>query len=155
MLNIKNPLQLAVLIFALTFFISGNIVFGQEHPKKEHPGGAKTEITADEISHAIENYIKKESAKKDGHFVVYDSVQSKPIELTLEKIHKDKICMVQEDMCFACADFKSTDGHKYDLDFFVYHPSKTDVTVNEVIIHKQDGKARYGWVEDSGMWKRK
>ena len=67
------------------------------------------------------------------------------LELKLDKVHKERLSRIKDDVYFACADFKNSDGVIYDLDIFMEGASVDELTVNEVIVHKQDGKARYGW----------
>jgi hypothetical protein len=51
----------------------------------------------------------------------------------------------------ACADFKGRDGHTYDVDVFM-RPESTDGFVpTDVLVHKQDGKPRFNWVEQNGL----
>ena len=122
-----------------------------EHPTKEHPG---REITLDELSRAIEQYVKEDSTMKGGYFSVYDRIDKRPLALTLEKVHKEKLAKISEDTYFACADFRSTERRLYDLDMFV-KASDAGMRVVEVDIHKEEGKPRYGWVEEGGIWKKR
>jgi hypothetical protein len=34
-------------------------------------------------------------------------------------------------------------------------PDKEHLTTTEVTVHKKDGKARYTWHEEGGLWKKK
>lgn len=132
--------------------------FAQEHP--EHPKeGAKTKkaavtVTKETMAEAIESYISKDSALKGGYFCVYDAQAKAPLALTLDKVHQDKLAKVSEGLYFACSDFKATDGRMYDLDFFM-KATESGLEVSEVMIHKEAGNPRYGWVEKDGIWTRK
>jgi len=135
--------------------ISGLIV-AQEHPKEhpqEHPGSkGQSKVSSEELSHSITAYVKKDSALKGGYYLVYDAVDKKPLALTLDKIHMDKLARVAEGSYFACADFKSTDGVTYDLDIFMKGSNAKSLETTEVSVHKLNGKERYGWVEKDGHW---
>ena len=47
---------------------------------------------------------------------------------------------------------KSNDGH-LDVDFFEKEKDGK-LSMSDMTIHKVDGKARYGWEEKNGFWKR-
>jgi hypothetical protein len=123
-----------------------------EHPQ-EHPKAAVT-VTKEMMAEAITGYINKDTALKGGYFCVYDAQAKAPLALKLDKVHQDKLAKVSEGLYFACSDFQATDGKMYDLDFFM-KPTDHGLEVSEVMIHKEAGKPRYGWVEENGVWKRK
>ena len=148
------------LITVIVFLSTPWVVCGREHPREhptEHPVGKKKEpgLTKEDLSDAIEAYVKKEAEKKGGFFVVYDSKSEKELRLTLEKVHKERLSKVAEQEYFACADFKAQDGKVYDLDIFMKGPGKDKLEVTEVSIHKESGKERYTWYEEGGIWKKK
>ncbi len=128
-----------------------------EHPS-EHPAPKKVEapkVTIDDLANAITKYITDDSKLKGGYFVIFDPAEDATLTLTLDKVHKDKLSKVYEDVYFACVDLKTKDGEAtYDLDFFM---KKTDsgFEISEVSIHKKNGEARYNWVEENGIWKKK
>ena len=68
-------------------------------------------------------------------------------------MHEDRLARVSENVYFACADFKAEDGKLYDLDFFMEY-AKGAFKPTEITIHKEEGKPRYNWVEEEGIWKR-
>ena len=134
--------------------------FAQEHP--EHPTKAapqpKMEVTKETMAKAITDYVSQDAAMKGGYFLIYDPQAKKTLTLTLDKVHQDRLSQVDERLFFACSDFKSSDGKSYDLDFFMQGKetdSGMELTVSEIMIHKQDGKPRYSWYEEEGIWKRK
>jgi len=145
------------MVVLLVFSLAAD-AFTQEHP--EHPKeGAKTKkaavtVTKEMMAEAIEGYIKKDSALKGGYFTVYDAQAKAPLALKLDKVHQDKLANVSEGLYFACSDFKATDGKMYDLDFFM-KTADSGLEVSEVMIHKEAGNPRYGWMEEGGVWKRK
>lgn len=128
----------------------------QEHPK-EHPekrSEQAKDFSADELAKAIEAYIQKDARFRGGYFVVFDPVDKKPLALTLDKVHRDKLASIGNGVYFACTDMKSLDGIMYDLDFFMVAGEDQMLQPTEVSIHKKAGKPRYGWMEEGGIWKK-
>jgi hypothetical protein len=141
------------LAFALA--LAAALVVAQEHPKEhpeEHPEGEAAAVSKENLAAAIRGYVEKDSKLKGGYFCVFDTVAKAPLALTLVKVHDDKLAQVGEDTYFACADFKALDGAVYDLDIFMRGESADDLEVTEITIHKKDGKERYGWKEEGGVW---
>ena len=148
-------------LLVLAFFMFAAIsVPAQEHPEhpskdKEHPTKAEgTTVTVDQMALAITDYVNSDAKLKGGFFFVYDASTKKPLQLTLDKVHKEKLSQVGENLYFACSDFKEAGGKMYDLDFFMQSVNG-QLTVTELMIHKEEGKPRYSWFEEAGMWKRK
>ena len=156
---------------AIALLFTAGLAFAQEHPKehptekkkehptehpKEHPTDVKAtkKITKEALAEAITSFVSADSELKGGYFMVYDAVSKAPLLLTLTKVHEDKLALLSESLCFVCADFKEAGGKMYDLDFFV-NTDGGDLVVSEVMVHKQDGKPRYTWNEENGVWKRK
>lgn len=127
-------------------------VVAQEHPA-EHPQD-KAALNPETLAKEIEQYAKNESKLKGGYFLLYDEKSKTPLALTLDKVHKDKLSKVGDDVYFACSDFKGTDGKNYDVDFFM-KKTESGLELTELTVHKVNGKARYTWYEDSGVWKQK
>ncbi len=144
-----------IFISFIALSILGIFVVAQEHPS-EHPSQRMGEemLSKEDLAKAIKNFVDKDSKLKNGYFLFYDKEQNIPLALSLIKVHDDKLAKVSENTYFACADFRSTDNHKYDLDIFM---KKTDseLEATEISVHKKDGAARYQWVEEGGIWKRK
>lgn len=142
---------------------------GTEHPKgqekikgEEHPKGHKKsrkhsrgKISIKDLSKAIKGYVKDDAALKGGYFLVYDPVAKETLQLTLDKVHKDRLAKVGDGVYFVCADFKTPEGKVYDLDIFMKGHHADSLMTTEVSVHKVDGKARYGWVEKKGIWRKK
>ena len=95
--------------------------------------------------------MKQDSKLKGGYFLVYDTVDKKPLQLQLLKVHKDKLAALGDGVYFACSDMKAADGTLYDLDFFMKQTDNGFETT-EVSVHKKSGKPRYGWKEADGIW---
>src|SRR3989338_210610 len=167
-----------LMAFALMLF-GGRIAMAGEHPTEhpsEHPaaGTAKAEhpehpaktdkagkaeksvgLSKEDMAEAISGYVSKDADLKGGYFLVFDKESGQPLALTLEKVHKDRLSRVAKDVYFACADFRTHDGKKvYDLDVFMHGPDKKHLKVTEISVHKEDGDARYGWVEKDGVWSK-
>ncbi len=126
---------------------------GDEHP--EAKAAPRKPLTIAELAEAIESYVKDETELKGGHFVVYDDEAQETLKLKLKKIHKDKLAKIEDQVYFACADFETTEGKVYDLDVFMEGPSKDELKVTEITVHKESGEARYTWHEEEGIWKKK
>jgi hypothetical protein len=117
------------------------------HPELAH----LTEVTTELLAQSISTYVQAESARHDGWFPVTDPEQQTEIELALTTVHRERLSQLGDGRYFACADFKGRDGHTYDVDIFMRRES-TGLTPTEVIVHKQDGKPRFDWVERNGTW---
>ena len=130
-----------------------------EHPKKDekqatvNPDAAGPQLTLDQLADAITAYIERDSKLKGGYFLAYDAEEKKPLVLTLESVHKERLASLGDGIYFACTDMKSTAGTIYDLDFFMKRIAG-GIETTEVAIHKKAGKARYGWKEENGVWKK-
>ena len=127
----------------------------QEHPSEhpsEHPTASGEALTIDTLAAAIEQYVAEDSELKGGYFLVYDPVNAEVLPLTLEKIHKDRLSHIGNDVYFACADFSTPQGMVYDLDIFMHGDSAADLEIDSITVHKENGEARYSWVEKDGIW---
>jgi hypothetical protein len=142
-------------------------VFAQEHPehpkkkeetkKAEHPehpkkAGEEKEVTKAEISTGIKNHIRAES-KKSSDQKFHTNYEGKDLALDLIKVHDDRLSSLGEGKYFACVDMKATDGTVYDIDFFM-SGEPGDMKVTETSVHKVNGKPRYNWKEEGGVWKK-
>ncbi len=127
-----------------------------EHPS-EHPDNAVKSggLTQDQLADAIEGHIQKEAAAHDRAFPITDERSGQQLRLTLVKVHRDKLTKVGQDRYFACVDFKAPDGKLFDVDFFMDGPDREKLTFSKFTIHKEDGKERYTWHEEGGVWKQK
>jgi len=125
---------------------------GTEHPEhpSEHPTSKKhAKLTIVELAISIENYIQNDINLKGGFFV-YDNKEI--LDLTLMKIHKERLSNIGGDTYFACADFKASNGKIYDLDIFMTGETQKNLDVTEINVHKENGKARYHWENKRGIW---
>lgn len=138
----------------------GGFALAQEHPEhpkdKEHPASeAKPSLTKDEMAEAVEAYVRKQSAKGNGSFVVKDAVDNKDLSLALKLVHRERLAQVGPETYFACADFTAADGTTYDLDIFMKGRDRDRMKATEVTVHKKNGVERYTWNEEGGVWKKK
>ena len=127
----------------------------KEHPtgKKEHPKKSKASAkqwvkdkkTMGAFVTAVEDYVEAKR-KEEGAFRVHDSELDKTWDLKLVKIHKKRIARLGENEFFACADFETVGKGKkkrLDLDFFVSRNAAGEFVVDEIPVHKLEGKPRY------------
>ena len=152
-------------IIFFTVFVCSIVSAQGEHPTKskkaEHPTTTITpqvvpgeRITLQNLALAIESFVEADITLR-GAFLVIDSRTNEVLKLTLEKVHKERLSHIGDDVYFACADFNADDGRVYDLDIFLQGKNTDNLTVTEISVHKEDGKARYGWQEENGVWVKK
>ena len=151
--NIFTGIVILVFMFAMGAGYSYDEELPQEHP--EHPTEKKVDINKEAIAEAIAEYIERDSELRGGYFLVYDKKAKATLTLKLVRVHKDKLSMIEKDVYFACADFKTSKGKIYDLDIFMKGAEKDNLKVTEISIHKEAGKPRYTWHEEGGVWKKK
>jgi hypothetical protein len=108
-------------------------------------------VTTESLAQGITSYVQAETARQGGVFSVNDPEQRTALGLTLMTVHRERLSQLADGRYFACTDFKGRDGHTYDVDIFMRRES-TGVTPTDVIVHKQDGKPRFDWVEQNGTW---
>ena len=148
-----------------TVFVFSIVSAQGEHPtgtkKTEHPTATITpqivqgeKITLQNLARAIESFVEADINLR-GAFLVIDPSTNEVLKLNLEKVHKERLSHVGDDVYFACADFNADDGKVYDLDIFLRGMNTDELTVTEITVHKEDGQARYGWMEQDGVWIKK
>ncbi len=148
----KAFLPLLVMVFA-----GASVASAQEHPTEhpsEHPTSKKATLSKEALADAITDYVTGESNLKGGYFLFFDKQQGKPLALTLDRVHKERLATLGGGVYFACADFKAIDGDMYDLDIFMKE-NKEGLKVTDISLHKKNGQARYIWVEKNGIWSKK
>lgn len=135
----------------------------REHPaeteKKEHPEQSQIEksaVTLEDVAKFVEEYVNENS--EGGVFKYYDNTSGRLLELTLDKVHRDRLSQTKQDEYFVCADFKGKDGNLYDLDFFVQGGNKNELGVvkESIAVHKVNGKENYTWKynKKEGVWEK-
>ena len=122
-----------------------------EHPS-EHPTTVKSpKLTISQLAESIEKYIQQDVELKGGFFV-FDVKNNEILNLTLSKIHKERLSNIGNNTYFACADFQASNGKVYDLDVFMMGKSQDNLIETEINVHKENGIARYGWKNQSEIW---
>lgn len=122
-------------------------------PKKEGKSGGAA-VSKEAVGSAVKDWVAKDSKLKGGFFMVWDAETKKPLVLTLEKVHDEKLCTLEDSAWFTCAEFKDADGGSYCLDIVLRGENPKNLAASEVSVHKADGKERYQWKEDGGTFKR-
>lgn len=120
----------------------------------EHPElGEAATVTEDSLTAAVTTHMQAETGRQGGSLTIQDPQQNRALQLTLTTVHREGTRKLADGRYFACADFKGSDGHTYDLDVFMKQ-DLNGLTADELTIHKQDGQPRYNWVQADGVWKR-
>jgi hypothetical protein len=121
---------------------------------KEEAVSKKMPVTIESVAVYLEGYVAEKSAKSGGWFKIQDETAEETLELQLDKIHRERLAQTDEGTYFVCADFRTEKGKLYDLDFWVKE-TEEGLKVTEKMVHKEEGKPRYTWVEKDGIWSRK
>ena len=138
----------------LALGMTGAALIAQEHP--EHPEGksaASKAISIDDLEKAIKSAVAAKEKSGGGYYKLADDVTKKTLLLKLDHVHRERLSRLDENTYFACTDFKSSDGHTVDVDFFMKNKGGK-LAMSDARVHKIDGKARYNWEEKDGFWKR-
>ena len=127
----------------------------QEHPK-EHPAkgqSATPAFSTADLEKAIRANIDEATKANNGRFPAKDDVLNKTWQLTLVRVHTDKLTQLDASTYFACVDFKADDGTLVDVDFYFKDDAgqlkRTDTTV-----HKINGQPRYNYEKKGDFWVR-
>ena len=143
-------------IILFTVFMLSIVLAQGEHPTTaltpQNVQGEK--ITLQNLTHAIESFIEADINLR-GAFLVIDPSTNGVLKLSLDKVHKERLSHIGDDIYFACADFNADNGKVYDLDIFLHGENTDNLTVTEISVHKEEGKARYSWQEENGIWIKK
>ncbi|HEY8712060.1 MAG TPA: hypothetical protein VIM68_04265 [Thermoanaerobaculia bacterium] len=138
----------------LALVVGGAAVVAQEHP--EHPEGktaATKAISIDDLEKSIKSSIAEKEKSGGGYYKLADKIATKTWLLKLDHVHRERLSRLDEKTYFACTDFKSSDGHTVDVDFFM-KDKDGKLVMSDATVHKIDGKPRYDWEEENGFWKR-
>ncbi len=98
-------------------------------------------VTAD-IQAGIEKHIEEQTKLGDGYFKI--PFENQELHLKLVRVHTEYLANLAPQKHFACVDLASSDGHVYDVDFFLTGNSGR-MTVTETTIHKTNGQPLYVW----------
>lgn len=156
---LRKSLTAAAILSIILGLNTVSTLFGGEHPGQMAPRTEeeKPRITKENVAKFAEEYVRTNS--KDGVFKHLDTNTGKDLELTLDKIHQDKLSPTKTDEYFVCADFKGKDGNRYDLDFFVQGTDKGNLRVDKtsISVHKVNGNENYTWNynKKKDVWEKK
>lgn len=107
---------------------------------------AAEEPLAEEIKSIMAEYINSNLQPGDGLFLIKDPKSKKLLQLTFEGLHEKVKYVKEENVYYACADFRSQDGLTlYDIDFWVARGPTGNFQVTDVIVHKENGVANFSY----------
>jgi len=121
---------------------------GSEHPDEEKP------LSIEGVAQFLENEVAARSAKGNGWMEVRDEKTGNLLKLKMVRIHRERLAKTADGVYFVCADFETSEGKLYDLDFWVMEKDH-NLAITDTTIHKEAGQPRYLWVESEGIWTRK
>ena len=123
------------------------LVAAQEHPEHpeeaEHPEegeAAAPSLTEAHLADAIEAHVEKVAAQHGGTYPIEDPKTGETLQLTLDKVHEERLAQTAPGTYFACVDFVAQDGTTYDVDFFMKGDSADDLEFQDFSIHKVNGE---------------
>ena len=140
------------MVVAVLSFLPLAAAVAQEHP--EHPKTDKPkEISVTDLENAIKADVAEKSKDTKGIFKLDDPELKKTWDLTLDRVHKERLSKLSADTYFACVDMKDPNGKTIDVDFFL-KSNGDKLVMTDTTVHKVEGKPRYNWKEEDGLWKR-
>lgn len=144
---LRKSLPAAAILSIILGLNTVSTLFGGEHPGQMSPRTEeeKPRIIKEDVAKFAEEYVRNNS--KDGVFKYHDKNTGKDLELTLDRVHRERLSPTKTDEYFVCADFKGKDGNRYDLDFFVQGTDKGNLRVDKtsISVHKVNGNENYTW----------
>ena len=141
-MNWRNTMPL---VAVLCMVISGCTV------AKNPPETIQNVVTAD-IQAGIEKHIEEQTKLGDGYFKI--EFDDEELNLKLVRVHTEYLANLAPQQHFACVDLASTDGHVYDVDFFL-SGDPGEMTVTETTVHKTNGQPLYVWKQsEDKTWHR-
>jgi transglutaminase-like putative cysteine protease len=111
------------------------------HKEKSFSEKVSNVVTAD-IQAGIEKHIEEQTKLGDGYFKM--AFKDEELNLKLVRVHTEYLANLAPLQHFACVDLASTDGHVYDVDFFL-SGDVGEMTVTETTVHKTNGQPLYVW----------
>jgi len=111
------------------------------HKEKGFSEKVSNVVTAD-IQAGIEKHIEEQTKLGDGYFKM--AFKDEELNLKLVRVHTEYLANLAPLQHFACVDLASTDGHVYDVDFFL-SGDVGEMTVTETTVHKTNGQPLYVW----------
>ncbi len=151
---------LLALLLVVSIAAMGSLLGAQEHPKgQEHPQGQEKEhptakpVSKADLEKAIKSQVADKARAEGGKFHVKDDVLNKTWNLTLVRVHTDKLTQLDPQTYFACVDFKADDGTPVDVDFYL-KPQDSKLAITDTTVHKVNGKPRFNYVKKGNFWER-
>lgn len=129
---------------------------GHEHPEKHHQKKARK--TEKAFLEALDSYLaykleETDALPKQGMLPV-QRLNGKPFhikgDLSLDKIHRDKVIRYAENTYFVCSDFIATHNGEettYDFDFFMTH-TEDGWRMGLALLHKINGEKQITYSEN-------
>ena len=157
--SLRKALTAAAVLLILFGLSTSCVLFAREHPGQmvTPMEEEKPHVTKEDVAKFAEEYVRTNS--KDGVFKHLDTSTGKELELTLYRVHKERLSPIKKDEYFVCADFKGKDVNTYDLDFFVQGTDKGNLRVDKtsIAVHKVNGKENYTWNynKKKDVWEKK
>ena len=111
------------------------------HKEKSFSEKVSNVVTVD-IQAGIEKHIEEQTKLGDGYFKM--AFKDEELNLKLVRVHTEYLANLAPLQHFACVDLASTDGHVYDVDFFL-SGDVGEMTVTETTVHKTNGQPLYVW----------
>ena len=111
------------------------------HKEKSFSEKVSNVVTAD-IQAGIEKHIEEQTKLGDGYFKM--AFKDEELNLKLVRVHTEYLANLAPLQHFACVDLASTNGHVYDVDFFL-SGDVGEMTVTETTVHKTNGQPLYVW----------
>jgi len=100
------------------------------------------DVVTSDIQAGIEKHIDVQSKLGGGFFNLLH--EGNDLELKLVRVHTEYLAHLAPNRHFACVDLASTDGHVYDVDFFL-SGDVGEMDVTETTVHKTNGQPIYVW----------
>ena len=131
----------------------GSTVYGhlRLHCRKES-AWKHTEYSYERHSEGYRKHIDEHTKLGDGYFKI--EFEDDELNLKLVRVHTEYLANLAPQKHFACVDLASTDGHVYDVDFFL-SGDPGEMTVTETTVHKTNGQPLYVWKQsEDNTWHR-
>jgi hypothetical protein len=144
----KKHMPVLLLFLALGLTLQPAQAVGGTKQKKKVP---EAPPTLEVVAQFLEGYAKEKAQDQGGWMIVPDTKTNEELKLRLIKIHRERLSKTADKTYFVCADFESSEGKRYDLDFWVQGDG-SKLTVSDITIHKVNGAPRYIWAEHDGVW---
>ena len=110
--------------------------------EKVHSSEESPDVVTADIQAGIEKHIEAQTKLGEGYFIML--YEERELKLKLVRVHTEYLAHLAPGRHFACVDLASTDGHVYDVDFFL-SGNVGEMEVTETTVHKTNGQPLYVW----------